>query len=142
MQYIVNFQFKIIKAKKEEQKIGRAGSLLDRYGGEEHLNSELDLLLGQTERYVEYDIDGQPINPNKKKDYFKSKYPEDVYNGDHTSVWGSWFNEALGWGYSCCHQNDKHSICLGEKGKRMAQREIKYRKEHQDEVDDNDKFNE
>ena len=35
----------------------------------------------------------------------KSKYEEDVFINDHTSVWGSWFNKHLGWGYHCCHSN-------------------------------------
>jgi len=39
---------------------------------------------------------------------------------DHVSVWGSWWNPELGWGYSCCHSNNKLSICLGEKGKTIA----------------------
>lgn len=50
----------------------------------------------------------------------KSRYPEDQYINNHTSVWGSWWNETLGWGYSCCNSNDKLSMCEGEKGKRMA----------------------
>jgi len=62
---------------------------------------------------------GQVVN-NKKKDPTKSKYQEDIIYGDHTSVWGSWWNETLGWGYECCHSNEKHSACYGDKGKRLA----------------------
>jgi pre-mRNA-processing factor SLU7 len=50
----------------------------------------------------------------------KSKYPENVYINDHTSVWGSWWNEDLGWGYACCHNNIKMSMCLGQKGHELA----------------------
>lgn len=32
--------YKAIKEKKEEQKIGRTGGLIEKYGGEEHLNGE------------------------------------------------------------------------------------------------------
>ena len=55
----------------------------------------MDLILGQSDRYVEYNELGQPIN-NKKKDATKTKYIEDFFIGDHTSVWGSFWNETLG----------------------------------------------
>lgn len=44
---------------------------------------------------MEYNELGQPIN-NKKKDATKTKYIEDFFIGDHTSVWGSFWNETLG----------------------------------------------
>jgi pre-mRNA-processing factor SLU7 len=56
----------------------------------------------------------------------KSKYEEDVFINDHTSVWGSWFNKYLGWGYGCCHSNEKMSFCIGIKGRERAlARELK-----------------
>lgn len=55
----------------------------------------MDLILGQSDRYVEYNELGQPIN-NKKKDATKTKYIEDFFIGDHISVWGSFWNETLG----------------------------------------------
>lgn len=36
------------------------------------------------------------------------------------AVWGSWFNKYLGWGYSCCYSTQKHSYCLGIKGREKA----------------------
>ena len=102
----------------------------------------MDLILGQSDRYVEYNELGQPIN-NKKKDATKTKYIEDFFIGDHTSVWGSFWNETLGraiiyiigWGYECCHSNETHSACLGDKGKRLSlQKEHRIRKEMQDEA--------
>ena len=34
--------------------------------------------------------------------------------GNHTSVWGSWYNREEGkWGYACCHQCVKNAYCLG-----------------------------
>ncbi|CAK90691.1 unnamed protein product (macronuclear) [Paramecium tetraurelia] len=127
--------YKQIKAKKEEQKIGRAESLFDRYGGEEHLNPQMDLLLGQTERFVEYEEDGLPKNPLKKKDLTKSKYLEDFFYGDHTSVWGSWWSDVLGWGYDCCYSNEKHSVCLGEKGRRLQlNKEARLKREIEEEI--------
>ena len=50
-----------------------------------------------------------------------SKYPEDVFRGNHASVWGSWWNEELGWGYKCCHIVDRQNhYCLGDRGKKIA----------------------
>jgi pre-mRNA-processing factor SLU7 len=104
----------------------------------------MDLVFGQTERYVEYDESGKQIQRNKKKDTSKSKYLEDIYYGEHKSVWGSWWNEVLGrissliilgWGYECCHSNEKNSNCLGEKGKRLSlQKEYKIKKELEDDL--------
>ena len=46
-----------------------------------------------------------------------SSYTEDVYNNNHTTVWGSYYHENFGWGYKCCGSNDKNSWCKGERGK-------------------------
>ena len=46
----------------------------------------------------------------------KSRYPEDVYPGNHVSVWGSFWSEGK-WGYKCCHSFVKGSYCTGEAGK-------------------------
>ena len=43
----------------------------------------------------------------------KSKYEEDVFVNGHTSVWGSYFENGM-WGYACCHQLDKNSICTAQ----------------------------
>lgn len=45
----------------------------------------------------------------------KSKYEEDLYPGNHSSVWGSWYNrEEEKWGYACCHQCVKNAYCLAD----------------------------
>ena len=36
---------------------------------------------------------------------------------NHTSVWGSYYDDELGWGYSCCLSHEKSSKCKGEDGK-------------------------
>lgn len=54
-------------------------SILARYGGQEHLDSiPKELLLAQTENYVEYSQQGQIIK-GQEKATAKSKYLEDVY---------------------------------------------------------------
>ncbi|EAS01139.2 Pre-mRNA-splicing factor SLU7 (macronuclear) [Tetrahymena thermophila SB210] len=87
------------------------------YGGEEHFEGDMDLILGQTEKYAEYAPDGTQLDIYNHK---RSKYAEDIYINNHTSVWGSWFNDYLGWGYACCHSNTKSSTCQGEKGIKEA----------------------
>jgi len=56
----------------------------------------------------------------KTKKVLRSKYEEDVLINDHISVWGSWYNRYLGWGYICCYSTDKLSYCGGVKGKERA----------------------
>lgn len=48
----------------------------------------------------------------------KSKYEEDMFPGNHTSVWGSYFDKrSMRWGYACCHSLTFKSYCTGEAGK-------------------------
>jgi pre-mRNA-processing factor SLU7 len=65
------------KEKKEELRDSSKVSVLARYGGEEHLaKPPKELLLGQTEEYVEYSRAGQVIH-GKERAAARSKYPED-----------------------------------------------------------------
>ena len=87
--------------------------LIDRYGGEEHLNSiprEL-VVEAQTEQYVEYNRFGKVIKGDQRAT-IKSKYVEDVHENEHTSVWGS-FWRGHRWGYGCCHSLLRQSYCTG-----------------------------
>lgn len=106
---------KVSKAKCDVQNKVRA-EILERYGGHEHLESiPKELILGQWESYAEYSPTGRMIR-GAEKPTVKSRYEEDVFNNNHTSVWGSyWFNGQ--WGYRCCHSLIKESYCLGEKSK-------------------------
>lgn len=90
--------------------------LLEKYGGEKHLQpSQLrDMAVVENERYVEYDEKGAIKGAPKAE--AKSKYPEDVFLNNHTSVWGSWWSN-FQWGYACCHSTIKNSYCTGEEGK-------------------------
>lgn len=67
-----------------------------------------------SERYVEYDESGGIRGAIKQA--ARSKYAEDVYTNNHTSVWGSWWRD-FQWGYACCHSTVKNSYCTGEAGK-------------------------
>ncbi|KAI9703285.1 MAG: mRNA splicing protein [Candelina mexicana] len=107
------------RKEKEESEAKRAAhtkALLEKYGGEKHLQPVplRDAAITESERYVEYDetgaIKGAP------KAVAKSKYPEDVFLNNHTTVWGSWWSD-FQWGYGCCHSTIKNSYCTGEEGK-------------------------
>ncbi|KAI9793574.1 MAG: mRNA splicing protein [Piccolia ochrophora] len=101
------------EAKKEAQR----KALMEKYGGEQHLQAAptRDMAVTESERYVEYDEKG--LIKGAPKIAAKSKYPEDVLIHNHTAVWGSWWRN-FQWGYACCHSTVKNSYCTGEEGKR------------------------
>lgn len=109
--------YKDYLTKKEKLKDTSKTSILDKYGGEEHLQQlPAELRSGQTENYVEYSRTGKLIK-GEEKAKARSKYDEDIYPGNHTSVWGSWFKlSTLQWGYACCHSYIKQAYCAGEAG--------------------------
>eukprot|EP00850_Spirogloea_muscicola_P017918 SM000159S01749 [mRNA] locus=s159:3356:7542:+ [translate_table: standard] len=103
------------KIKKESLKHNIKDSIMDKYGNAastEKLPEEL--LLGQTERIVEYDRAGRVIK-GQDKAIARSKYEEDVYINNHTTVWGSWWKDGQ-WGFRCCRQVARNSYCTGQAG--------------------------
>ncbi|XP_053975413.1 pre-mRNA-splicing factor Slu7 [Hylaeus volcanicus] len=106
--------------KRDELKDKARGSIINRYGGEEHLDAlPPSLLLAQSEQYVEYSRYGKIIK-GQDRQVIRSKYEEDVFPNNHTSVWGS-FWQAGKWGYKCCHSFIKNSYCTGEAGIRASE---------------------
>jgi pre-mRNA-processing factor SLU7 len=106
---------KNFKVNKEQFKEQQRESLLDKYGGQEHLQAPpKELLLAQTEQYITYTKSGKPIGQERAK--VLSRYEEDVHPGNHTSVWGSYWRDGR-WGYACCHSFEKASYCTGAAGK-------------------------
>lgn len=98
------------ETKKEEIKSSVKDSVLDKYGGDEYLKvPPKQLLLAQTENYVEYSRDGRIIK-GAEKQIIRSKYEEDVYPGNHSSIWGSYWNAGR-WGYKCCQSFFINSYC-------------------------------
>ncbi|XP_064630029.1 pre-mRNA-splicing factor SLU7-like [Lineus longissimus] len=107
---------KEFKKKTDEFESSHKNTILDKYGGEEHLDAPpRELLLAQTENYVEYSRHGKVIK-GLEKEVAKSKYEEDVFINNHTSVWGSYWKDGQ-WGFKCCHSCIKGSYCTGEAGK-------------------------
>eukprot|EP01134_Creolimax_fragrantissima_P001950 CFRG1950T1 len=92
-------------------------TIIDKYGGAKYLNAPpQELLLGQSESYVEYDRSGNIVK-GQEKAIPKTKYVEDVLPNNHRAVWGSYWCDGQ-WGFSCCHSTVYHSYCVGEAGKR------------------------
>lgn len=96
--------------KEEQQK-----ELLDKYGGKEHMEAPREMLFAQNDTYVEYSRDGRVLK-GRERALAKSKYLEDVLVGNHSSVWGSFFDVATGkFGYKCCRQCLRNSYCIPQK---------------------------
>lgn len=99
--------------KKEQFKSETKNTILDTYGGEEHLEAPpKSLLLAQSEEYVEYSRSGKVIKGQEKLPN-RSIYEEDVRINNHTTTWGSWWTNGT-WGYKCCHSCIKNSYCVGD----------------------------
>ncbi|MFH4983453.1 hypothetical protein AB6A40_010162 [Gnathostoma spinigerum] len=104
------FSTQKLRAKDEQKE-----KLLEKYGGEEYLDvPPKELLLAQTESYVEYNRKGKVIK-GEERPGVRSRYEEDKMINNHTAVWGSYW-EAGRWGYACCHSFTKNSYCIGEAG--------------------------
>lgn len=99
--------------KKEQFKSETKNTILDTYGGEEHLEAPpKSLLLAQSEEYVEYSRSGKVIRGQEKLPN-RSIYEEDIRINNHTTTWGSWWTNGT-WGYKCCHSCIKNSYCVGD----------------------------
>ncbi|XP_071375940.1 pre-mRNA-splicing factor SLU7-like [Centroberyx affinis] len=107
------------KVKKEDFKEKQKETILERYGGEEHLDAPpRELLLAQTEDYVEYSRHGAVLK-GLDKAVARSKYEEDVLINNHACIWGSYWRDGC-WGFKCCHSMVKQSYCTGEAGIKTA----------------------
>ena len=103
--------YKEFKAKKEKIVDKSKTNIEALYGNAASKNvPDQRLLLGQTERYVEYNRRGQVVKGEEAK--VTSRYEEDVLANNHKAVWGSWWRDGV-WGYACCRQTMKNSYCTG-----------------------------
>ncbi|ETW26800.1 hypothetical protein PFFCH_05777 [Plasmodium falciparum FCH/4] len=98
---------KIIKKKQED--------ILKTYkcqNNEEQQPNQEELL--QSEVYTEYKPIEQIHNNNMKKNIkVPSKYEEDIYLFDHSSVFGSYYDKhTKKWGYKCCSSTNKYDKCF------------------------------
>ncbi|KAJ1675014.1 mRNA splicing protein [Spiromyces aspiralis] len=100
---------KEVEKKMQKLKESTKNAILAKYGGEQHFVKPPEGLLTQDEHYIEYSRTGKVIK-GQERAVPKSKYEEDVYHNNHTSVWGSWWHDGR-WGYKCCHQQLKNAYC-------------------------------
>ena len=113
-----------LRRKEEEEAAARKEAqrkaLLQKYGGELHLKPSTlkNVAVMENDRYVEYDETGAIKGAPEVEQ--KSKYPEDVYINNHTSVWGSWWKN-FEWGYTCCYSTVRNSYCTGAEGKQALE---------------------
>ncbi|CAI7902499.1 unnamed protein product [Closterium sp. NIES-54] len=112
------------KARKERLLAAKREAMREKYGNAA-ADPEADgvtgaLLLGQTETAVEYDHSGRAVKGQEKLVVARSRYEEDVYVNNHTSVWGSFWKDGQ-WGYACCHQMLRLSYCTGSAGIQAAE---------------------
>lgn len=108
-------------------------SVLEKYGGEEHLdNLPKELIFAQTENYLEYNRYGSVVKTQDKAKP-KSKYIEDEYVNGHTAVWGSYYKDGK-WGYKCCLSLNKNDYCKGvaQENKEAAPEEVIHNKSTED----------
>ncbi|KAL2146967.1 hypothetical protein VTI28DRAFT_1263 [Corynascus sepedonium] len=103
---------------REAKRRKRAEMLASQYGEQPTVPEALKAAITESETFVEYDEAGLIKGAPRKE--AKSKYPEDVFNNNHTSVWGSWWSD-FKWGYACCHSFVKNSYCTGDMGKKMLE---------------------
>ncbi|XP_055844375.1 pre-mRNA-splicing factor Slu7 [Episyrphus balteatus] len=97
--------------KKEDFKSQTKDHILEKYGGEEHLQvPPKSLLLAQNENYIEYSRSGKVVK-GMEKTRAVSAYEEDVYPNNHKSIWGSFWHSGR-WGYKCCKSFIKNSYCV------------------------------
>lgn len=110
-------QYREFQQRKEKLREQTKGSILDKYGGAEHFDVlPKELLVGQTEEYVEYNQAGKVVK-GLERVKVRSKYEEDVVENNHVKVWGSWYDlQSATWGYGCCHSTVWNSYCTGEAG--------------------------
>ncbi|CAH2038993.1 unnamed protein product [Thlaspi arvense] len=112
--------YKNFKVAKDKLKSQTKDTIMEKYGNASTVDEiPMELLLGQSERQVEYDRAGRIIK-GQEVILPKSKYEEDVYANNHTSVWGSWWKDHQ-WGYKCCQQTIRNSYCTGSAGIEAAE---------------------
>ena len=138
----VEMLHKKYKQEKEARERERRQQLLEKYGtgdasyigaqeqssadsrsGKDDETKKMAAIFSQSEEYVEYGKDGRVIGGNVAHGVKRSKWEEDVFVNNHTSVWGSWWHEGK-WGYACCHSLIKNSICTGEAGKKAQEMSV------------------
>lgn len=111
-------QRQFVERKKALEQSKQAAILAKYTDGKASTAMDPRLRLGQTEAYVEYNREGKLVKGAAPVVIIRTKYEEDVFSNNHTSVWGSYYNRARAvWGYACCHSCMRNAFCTGAKGR-------------------------
>lgn len=108
---------KKIKQEEEDAKNAEKKALEEKYGKQDHVRTRPKEFVPvvTTKKVTE-------TRAKNKDGIALSRYDEDIHPGNHTSIWGSYYDKKQGkWGYGCCHCIIKNGYCVGEKGKRKAE---------------------
>lgn len=120
-------QFVQLVKKGEEEAMAKRKATELEYTGGASLAAAASALPSSSTCYFEYTKDGRLVNTGETDIVTSSRFEEDVFEGNHSQIWGSYLDDAtLAWGYSCCFQTIRKSYCIGERG-REAVREAKLR---------------
>jgi len=104
-----------VNGRKEDLVQSRKDELKQKYNAIEQATLPQDLMFAQSDVYVEYNMDGS-LARGRERALIRSKYEEDTLQGNHTSIFGSWYcTSSHKWGYRCCKQTLKNAYCLGTK---------------------------
>uniref|UniRef100_A0A915HD99 Pre-mRNA-splicing factor SLU7 n=1 Tax=Romanomermis culicivorax TaxID=13658 RepID=A0A915HD99_ROMCU len=129
-----------VHALAEPTKLEALHSILDKYGGKEHvlLDDQTKKLIyqAQGDSYTEYNRKGELIK-GQEKPVVRSRYAEDRMINNHTAIFGSYWSKGR-WGYKCCHSFVKNSYCLGEDG-RLADDDGKEIKQEKNELNEKER---
>lgn len=120
---------KQFEERKRKAKEIRERSLKEKYGENVVMGKEADpsMLCAASSEFVEHTPDGRRIRQGITLTQSGPKYDEDVMEGNHTTVWGSYFDrESMRWGFQCCWQTSRRSYCTGEAGRRAKIAAIKH----------------
>lgn len=113
------------KQQQQEKKVQLESSLAEKYGVQDQYRErpkEVEVQPLEPERVTEEeeeDVDvKEPAQEEKDEEETEqptrpagmSRYPEDIFPGNHKSVWGSYWSNYK-WGYKCCHSLVKQSYC-------------------------------
>ena len=112
---------KKFEAKKAALDREKQQAILDKYGAqdvdEDAAERQLRAAGAASEAYREFDARGNVTRgaPLQKR---ASKYAEDVFDTNHTAVWGSYFcPRTFKWGYADDHSTTKNSYSTGAAGR-------------------------
>ncbi|XP_053993863.1 uncharacterized protein LOC128884457 [Hylaeus volcanicus] len=102
----------------------QSNSILNTFSAKAQKDSSVGLILPnhlkrkRNERFVKNHQKKQKTRHLSASTTFKvlSKYKEDVVQNGHANVWGSYYDTSRScWGYACCKDTQKDSICQHNK---------------------------